>query len=296
MTTSQRSSNSSDCPSVAPQAAEILAAYDRALFCAAANYDVDSPTDRRRSTRDLERLFFQLVRILQPELFIEAGAKDATASRRARRFLEQARIVAFEANPHTFARFSSTVDYAADRVEYTHLGLSDSVGSVTFNVQRDEAGAPRANGRGSLMNQQDCPDGTEAVTVPCTTLDEFFRDENYARSAMWVDVEGATELVLGGGPLALSKAAAVFIEVEDRSVWEGQWLRPDVSAHLFDAGLVPIARDFQSRYLYNILYVRTDLLNVDRLRWALTKWHSDAAGARLATATQSPRHGRGRDA
>ncbi len=268
----------------AQDGSSVLAAYDRALFCAAANYDVELRSDRRRSTRDLERFFFQLVRIFQPELFIEAGAKDATASRRVRALCADIRIVAFEANPYTYERFSSKVPYAEEGVEYLHLALSNEVGTVSFNVQRDEKGAPRANGRGSLLDQQDYAEGLEKVTVPCSTLDVFFEEQDYTRSCMWVDVEGATEIVLGGGPETLQKAAAIFIEVEDRAVWEGQWLRADVAAHLFDAGFVPIARDFQARYLYNMVFVRESLLDTDRVRWALTRWHSDGSIAQLAQA------------
>ncbi len=260
----------------------LLAAYDRALFTAAAYYDVDSKSERKRSTRELARFFFQLVRVFQPALFIEAGAREADASRRARQLLKDARIVAFEANPYTHKRYSSTVNFDAARVEYRHLALSTEVGTATFNVQRDGAGKPLANGRGSLLTQQEYPEGLEQVTVPCSTLDAFFEEHDYALSSMWIDVEGATEIVLGGGAKTLKKAAAIFIEVEDRAVWEGQWLRPDVVAHLFDAGLVPIARDFQARYLYNIVFVREQLMTTDRFRWALTKWHSDAARGRFA--------------
>ncbi len=80
--------------------------------------------------------------------------------------------------------------------------------------------------------------------MPCSTLDEFFEGHEYTRCCMWVDVEGSPEIVLGGGAKTLQKPEAIFIEVEDRSVWEGQWIRAHVAAHLFEAVFVPIARDF----------------------------------------------------
>ena len=57
---------------------------------------------------------------LAPDLFIEAGAKDACASRRFREGLPDARVVAFEANPFTFKRFKKKIDYPAEGVEYVH--------------------------------------------------------------------------------------------------------------------------------------------------------------------------------
>jgi hypothetical protein len=86
--------------------------------------------------------------------------------------------------------------------------------------------------------------------------------------------------VLTGGVATLERAAVVMVEVEDRAFWGAeQWLRPDVVSHLYDRGLVPVARDFQSRYQYNIVFVRADLLDVDRVRWALTLFTSTGYSA-----------------
>ena len=263
--------------SVDPMTLHLL---DRQLMSHVGGYDVNLKADRLRSCADLTEFFFQLVRVLQPNLFIEAGAKDASSSKYARRFIPDARIVAFEANPFTFDRFKG--GFAKDEVEYLNLALSNEVGSIAFNVNIGNDGAPRADGRGSLMRfDGDFEDvsGTQEVTADATTLDIFFQDYAYDSCALWVDVEGASEVVLGGASETLSKADVVIIEVEDREYWANQWLRGDVVTKLYQHGLVPLSRDFQSRYLYNIVFVRQSKTNVDRVRWALTH-HLSSAGTK----------------
>ncbi len=262
----------------APSQAQLLAAYDLALLANAPNYDLEHPEERARSVRDLEQLFFRAIRLLQPGVFIEAGAKDATASRRARRYLPDARIVAFEANPYVHERFRERNEEPVHRMEYRHLALSDTAGEVTFNVMRGADGRPLANGKGSLKELVQHEHGTQQVTVPSTTLDAFFADHRGTPTVMWVDVEGATEQVLGGAPELLADVQLVFIEVEDRDrwVWGPAWTASDVSTFLLQHGLIPVGRDYQSRFQYNLLFARAEVLLDHRFRPALTLHRSGA--------------------
>jgi FkbM family methyltransferase len=263
----------------------VLQCRDVAMSATAAKYDLDSKEDLARSCEDLSTLFFHLADMLEVDLFIEAGAKDAGTSRRAARLLKADRIVAFEANPYTHKRFADINADPAAGVDYRHLALSDSAGTVTFNVHRSAKGTPRADGQASLLKRETAADnGFVEVTVDSTTLDDAFEAGSFARAALWVDVEGATQVVLPGGRATLEQTAVVMIEVEDRRYWgETQWLRDDVVSYLYDRGLVPVARDFQSRYQYNIVFVRHDLLTIDRVRWALTRFGSRAGEKRVRT-------------
>jgi FkbM family methyltransferase len=267
-----------------------LLARDLAMFDTAASYDLQRPKEKKRSVTDLTRFFFWIADILQVDLFIEAGAKEADASRRARERFDPQRIVAFEANPYTFSHFDSKHDNAAAGVEYVHRALAATPGEVTFHVNRTEDGEPIVDGQGSLLKHQDKPAGFIEVTVEATTLDTWFADHEYTSNAMWVDVEGAVEGVFTGGKQTLERTGVVIVEVEDRALWHGeQWLRSDVVSHLYDRGLVPVARDFQSRYQYNIVFVRATALDeIDRLRWALASFRSMQQSGRVTTPA-SPR-------
>lgn len=93
---------------------------------------------------------------------------------------------------------------------------------------------------------------------------------------LWVDVEGANEVVLKGARSALARTSAVFIEVEDKRLWDSQWLSDDVANYLYDLGLRPVARDYQSTHQYNLMFVRNSLQGTD----ASQRGHEPISGPR----------------
>ncbi len=114
-----------------------LEAIDIALLSTASNFDLTIKDERQRSVRELERLFFGLVAGSATSLFVEAGAKEAAASRRAAKRLIDTPVVAFEANRFTFERFSKKVDYQACGVDYRNVALSDGPSTVTMKRAQD---------------------------------------------------------------------------------------------------------------------------------------------------------------
>lgn len=232
-------------------------------------YDLRKPEERLRSHHDLIALFYNLAAVFKPDVFIEAGAFFAETSRHIKTQLPTTRVVAFEANPYNFEMCRDRIDYEAAGVEYRHLALSSSPGEVTFNVQTAKNGEElkKTTGRSSLFLRADADYAHETVTVPATSLDAFFSPLP-KRSVLWIDVEGASELVLSGGSRLLETCDMLFIEVEDKELWPGQWLTGDVVKHLSQFGLVPVARDFESRsrIQYNVLFLR-DSLRFNRHVW-----------------------------
>ena len=244
-------------------AKSVLLSHELAIMATAVKYNLNDKRHRIHSNKSLVRLFFNLTEIIGVDLFVEAGAREASASRHVKAKLPAARVVAFEANPYNYAEFEAINRDAG--VEYFHLALSDHPGPVTFNVHRDEAGAPRANGQASLLKREKTPADFERgfieATVDGVTLDAFFADHYFTCAGMWVDVEGACGLVLPGARDLLAKTAVLMIEVEEQQFWGAEhWLREQVVSYLFDLGLVPVARDFEYRYQYNIVFVRAELL------------------------------------
>lgn len=266
--------------------ARALRGYELQMLATAAAYDLRQRVERARSTADLEALFFGLVGALRPSLFIEAGAKDAGASRRARACCPDARIVAFEANPRTHRRFRSVNADPALQVEYLNIALTDRPGKVMFNVRRTEDGRLRADGQGSLLQRPDYAPGYQPVEVEATTLDAFFARIDEGICALWIDVEGASQQVLGGAHATLAKAAVLFVEVEDYPYWQQQWLMPDVARCLYEAGLVPVARDYQTELQYNVVFLRESLIDDWRFRAPFQAYRSAIA---RPTRTDEPR-------
>lgn len=254
---------------------DLLRFYETALHSQACHYDLHDRADRRASAEDLALFFFQIVRVNQPKLFIEAGAKDARTSMRARRYLKEAEIVAFEANPYNYARFKDDKKLNHDKISYRNYALSEESGSLTFKIKKKSDGeevSPVA-GDNSMHYRIEKGFVYDEITVPSITLDDYFVD-NQNRCCLWVDVEGATKEVLSGANRLLDQTDFLLVEVEDRLVWEGQWLRKELNEYLFHKSFVPVARDFQSRYQYNIIYVKDWMIDFDSFRNIFAYYHS----------------------
>ncbi len=221
-------------------------------------YDMATPDERAQSVDALAAFFFDVVEVADVKRFVEVGAKDAHASVRAAAIPAVATVIAFEANPYTYRRFAASLAEAG--VDYRHLAVGDRSGTETFLVRRRADGSPIPDGQGSLLVRPDHEPGYERVEVGLVSLDEHLAAPDGVRTALWIDVEGASAGVLRGATALLEDVDVVMIEVEEQNVWEGQeWLRRDVVEAMAGAGLVPVARDRQSRHQFNLVFVRAAL-------------------------------------
>lgn len=171
-------------------------------------------------------------------------------SRRARKFLQKARVVAVEANPFIHQRHSKSTDFAALNIDYRLSELSDTDSPITFNVLEASEGT-RHNvqaARSSLLLRDDPRADYESVTVPGVRLDSLARDG--------------------------TRAALMMIEVESAPFWHGLWLVHDVLAHLMDKGLVPVAHDFKRRNQFNILLMSPQFMTLPDVLPMLEMQHS----------------------
>ncbi|MGP9791041.1 FkbM family methyltransferase [Roseinatronobacter sp. NSM] len=245
---------------------------------AAQFYDLRGREGRKLSARQLRQLFYGLQRALQPAHFVEAGAHNAATSLKIREVSPQTSVTAFEANPYNFKKFASQTNFAAAGVDYRLNALTDHEGPVTFNVLIEEGGVARqpASGRSSLLTRTDATARHEEVTVTGTTLDACFSDQT-GTLALWVDVEGAAGKLLAGAARTLPRIQSLMIEVETRAFWSGQWLHTDICAHLMGAGLIPVARDFEFRHQFNILFLHPDALAHAHALLALEQFYSARA-------------------
>src|SRR3546814_17661040 len=100
---------------------DLLALHELHLLSSASLYTLWNGNGRELSTKALVDCFFGVVRIAQPSLFVEAGAKKAEASVRAREILPGARIVAFEASPENSAAYSKQSDFKNQPIESKQL-------------------------------------------------------------------------------------------------------------------------------------------------------------------------------
>jgi FkbM family methyltransferase len=204
---------------------------------------------RGRSARNLRRKFFQAVARRRPRLVVEVGAFDASTSRVVKGLLPGSRVVAFEANPKVYDNFKDSGELAGSGIEYLQYAVTEEPGTRTLIM--DDLGGFRASS--SLLNRTDAVTGMK-VEVACVSLDTFFSER--VPTALWIDVEGASASVLSGATDLLGFTDIVLIEVEDKPIWEGQWMAQQVTEHLAKYGLFQVGRDREGAHQYNILFER----------------------------------------
>ncbi len=218
-----------------------------------------SPLGKPRLQRRVLGYFHWLCRLIEPAVVLELGAHEASFSQWARTALPDARVQAFEANPHVHAKYAEEV--SALGVDYRNLAVGPVTGEIELNLPLEIAGQARAldSRMASIAVHRETGDSV-TVKVPSVRLDDHVTLAPGERGVAWIDVEGANDAVLRSGPEVLDGLDAIHIEVESRPKWDGQWLDTDVAQHLAGHDLVPVARDLQKPYQYNVVYIRSWLV------------------------------------
>lgn len=223
-----------------------------------------SPIDDDRLEERLIHYFRRLCTRIQPAVVLEIGAHEAGFSTWAAQQFPQARVTAFEANPHVHAKFADRL--AETSVDYLNLAVGPVNGEIELTLPLEVAGkARKLTSRMASLNVHTRASDSVAVPVQSTRLDDHLTLGEGERVVAWIDVEGANDVVLQSGPEVLDRTDALHIEVEHEMTWEGQWLDTDVAVHLRRHGLVPVARDHKRRHQYNVVFARAGLIERDPL-------------------------------
>ncbi len=270
---------------------EIVRQYDGRMQKHHALFDLADPHDRARSATTLTDLYFTLMSASNPSLFIEAGARDASVSFRARGVLPNARIVAFEPSPYNLEHYRQHFDYAGSRIDYTPLALAEAAGELSFFIRKSVDGMelPLVIGQNSLLKRTAPNTIYEEAKVQVVRLDDYFAPDETEHCCLWVDVEGSTGRVLSGAERVLGQVQFVMVEVEDSPLWEDQWLSGRVLEFLSRFGLVPVARDFEWwPPQYNVVCIRDRLLMRPDLRSIIELFYSSLATARSPSVAPAP--------
>ena len=213
---------------------------------------------RDRLGRRVKDLFRQLCLRVEPTIGLEIGAHEASFSSWLKEASPTTRCLAFEANPYVAEKHRDRV--LATGVEYRHLAVGPTNGPaqlvIPTSVRNKER---RLTNRMASLSLHTESDSAQTVEVDSVRLDDFLPLTPDDRLVAWVDVEGATEVVLGSGPEVLRRTSLVYIEVEREAKWHDQWLDVDVARHLAGLGFVPIARDAQRPHQYNVVFANGDL-------------------------------------
>lgn len=118
-------------------------------------------------------------------------------------------------------------------------------GKTRFNTSLSQDGVTRGSGswREPYLHQRVIP-GVNfppnlATIVPCFTLDTIFEREWLTKiDLLWCDIQGAEREMIQGGQTALSHTRYLFIETEERELYKGMALKPELLTMLADWNLI----------------------------------------------------------
>ena len=208
----------------------------------------------------IEKYFFQVCQELNLNLLIECGAHDGSISIKFCNENVKNHAISFEANPHVVQRFAPSIK--SDRIQYLNKGLAREPGLLELRIPSHTAKSwtPQASFDKSLEF-----DEFEKVKVEVDSLDNLLSElngpmRNDTSAALWIDGEGFGWEVLNGAKkiLATQVYKVIFIEVQDKSIWENEKNASEISAFLFEFGYFPIVRDCPLTSLYNIVFVKSE--------------------------------------
>lgn len=227
-------------------------------------------------TAALERLLYRVIEEARPDAFVEIGAYEAAFSRDMKTAYPDAEVLAVEANPRVFELFEGRA--AAAGIGYVHKAVGEHPGVASFFIPEIVAGTrmPFAGRMGSLHQVAARDSELTEVQVEVTTLDALAEALPGESLCLWIDVEGAVDQVLRGGRRAVERAKILYCEVESAPFWKDQALADAVMAQATEAGFVPIARDCQKWFQYNVLFVKRELLEIPVYEQLVTRYVDEA--------------------
>ncbi len=220
------------------------------------------------SNAALTTIFERLADSLDITTAIEVGAFQADFSRR---FLERKSgrtALAVEANPYNYHAFRDRVTGAG--IIYHHAAVQDLVGTRTLQLMVTDIDVKNGyiRGNNSILTSQQRPE-TQPLKVPATTLDTLV--EEYVKSeqlpplsdsppVLWIDVEGALDLVIAGGEQTISESLAIFAEVESTALWDRQAVFSDICKQLQALEFRPFLRDCEYEpEQFNVVFINQKL-------------------------------------
>lgn len=171
----------------------------------------------------LDQQLSLLISRTAPDYIVEIGCFDGSALAKFGKNSPYSKKVGFESNPTNFFNLCLGKD-----VQF--MAVSNKVGVVKFYEQLPDPNVYSSPGRdlkktGSIFKVAGSTEFVE-YTVPCTTLDDFFKTEidKGKTFVLIVDAEGATKEILEGGRRFLKNVIAIKIEVESEEVFVNQSL------------------------------------------------------------------------
>ncbi len=220
------------------------------------------------SNQVLTSVFCTLIDRLGVTVAIEVGAFRAEFSRSFMQGGSNRTALAVEANPYNYNAFKDQLE--TEGVIYHHAAVNDIDGPCELQLssteQDQESGFIRGN---NSIRTAASRTETRPLSVPGTTLDTLVAGYVESRAlppivqsntVLWIDAEGALDLVIRGGQQTIRGSAAIYTEVEAQALWDGQSDFGQITELLADVGFWPYLRDCEYEPdQFNVIYINERL-------------------------------------
>lgn len=127
-----------------------------------------------------------------------------------------AKIIAFEANPNAFKKFTTKTCDIKNIIGY-NLAVNDYNGIASFYIcHQNIKNKERREGASSLLepsNEMSVEYAGPKIEVPCVILDDWCKTQAVDHiDFMWLDLEGVELQILSASPQMLSKVKVIYTE------------------------------------------------------------------------------------
>lgn len=187
---------------------------------------------------------------------VEIGAHIGTDTVQLAAFKGSGKMYTFEPDPRNLPILKNRVkDLDINVVE---MAVGSSVGTAEFNLS---SGIPPYEDAHISETKQHTASSSlkkpmahlerftwvkfdEKITVPITTLDDYFADKGFMIDLCWVDIQGAEAEMIKGGQQTLSRTKFLFTEFNNEQMYAGQIGLKEIIARLPGSwGIVQIFGD-----------------------------------------------------
>jgi FkbM family methyltransferase len=199
---------------------------------------------------------FEFLKNLQPNLILEIGAHFGTETLKFKQILPNARIISFEPDPRNLRVLKEN---GIDKIcELVPLAVSDNNGSMDFYLS---SGDCKHWAQDELLRNNDWSASSslkrpklhlqahpwvkfeEVIQVQSIMLDDYLPLQNQIIDFIWMDVQGAEDMVFRGAKNTLKNIRYIYTEYNNYELYENQvnlntilsFLGPDWSVvHVYD--------------------------------------------------------------
>jgi FkbM family methyltransferase len=199
---------------------------------------------------NLSEQFFKMQKDIKPDYCIELGAHAAEFSLSMSKELKIP-ATAFEAGPEIYKMYKKQIDNVL--IDYVNYAASDIDGEIDFMIHDDAL-----HGNNSILKRNGYEEMKKTHKVKSYKIDTYFKNVEFQNACLWIDVEGANKNVLLGGVETLKRVSSIFIETEDISYWDNQWLTSDVIEFLNTQGFVLKSSEKVYAAQQNLIFIKKE--------------------------------------